>query len=239
VRNRKSEGRVTTRVFLVRHGSTVLSVEDRFAGRTNAALSDQGREQAQSLAKRLAKESLSAFYASPLDRTMETASMLANPHQKPVQSDPAFREIDHGVWEGLTRHEAETKFGEMYARWEADPFNYAPDGGESGLSVTARAMPALLSLVEKHAGETICVISHKATIRLLLSAVLGFDPRTYRDHLDLSPASLTILDFRDACHGRLTVFNDVAHYAKDGGAIPPPPEGRLSKVWGKGNLGKS
>ena len=174
MRSRKSEGRVTTRVFLVRHGSTVLSVEDRFAGRTNAALSDQGREQAQSLAKRLAKESLSAFYASPLDRTMETASMLANPHQKPVQSDPAFREIDHGVWEGLTRHEAETKFGEMYARWEADPFNYAPDGGESGLSVTARAMPALLSLVEKHAGETICVISHKATIRLLLSAVLGY-----------------------------------------------------------------
>jgi len=230
---------VTTRVFLVRHGSTVLSVEDRFAGRTNAALSDQGREQARSLAKRLSKESLSAFYASPLDRTMETASILAKPHAQAVHPDPAFREIDHGVWEGLTRWEAETKFASMYSRWEADPFNYAPEGGESGLAVTARAMPALLSLVEKHAGQMICVVSHKATIRLLLSGVLGFDPRTYRDHLDLSPASLSILDFRDACHGRLTVFNDVAHYAKDGGAIPPLPEGRLSKVWGKGNPAKS
>jgi probable phosphoglycerate mutase len=164
---------------------------------------------------------------------METASILAIPHEKSVQPDPAFREIDHGVWEGLTRLEAETKYTQMYERWEADPFNYAPEGGESGLSVTARAMPSLLSLVEKHVGQAICVVSHKATIRLLLSAVLGFDPRTYRDHLDLSPASLSILDFRDACHGRLTVFNDVAHYAKDGGAIPPLPEGRLSKVWGK------
>ncbi|NBR70223.1 MAG: histidine phosphatase family protein [Verrucomicrobia bacterium] len=229
---------MTTRVFLVRHGSTVLSVEDRFAGRTNAALSDHGREQARSLAKRLSKESMEAFYASPLDRTMETASILADPHRKKVQPDTAFREIDHGVWEGLTRDEAESKYAGMYTRWEEDPFNYAPEGGESGLSVTARAMPALLSLVEKHEGRMICVVSHKATIRLLLSAVLGFDPRTYRDHLDLSPASLSILDFRDTCHGRLTVFNDVAHYAKDGGAIPPPPEGRLSKVWGKSGKGK-
>lgn len=222
---------MTTRVILVRHGSTVLSEEDRFAGRTNAALSDHGRDQARSLAKRLSKESLEAFYASPLDRTMETASILAATHGKKAQAESAFREIDHGVWEGLTRHEAESKHAKMYARWEGDPFNYAPEGGESGLAVTARAMPALLSLVEKHAGQLFCVVSHKATIRLLLSAVLGFDPRTYRDHLDLSPASLSILDFRDTCHGRLTVFNDVAHYAKDGGAIPPPPEGRLSKVW--------
>lgn len=230
---------MTTRVFLVRHGSTVLSVEDRFAGRTNAALSDVGRGQAQSLARRLAQELIHAFYASPLDRTMETASILAKPHGKRVQAESAFREIDHGVWEGLTRGEAETKYPDMYARWEQDPFNYAPENGESGLFVTSRAMPALLSLVEKHAGQVICVVSHKATIRLLLSAVLGFDPRTYRDHLDLNPASLSILDFRDACHGRLTVFNDVAHYAPDGGAIPPFPEGRLSKVWGKSGKGNS
>ena len=87
-----------------------------------------------------------------------------------------------------------------------------------------------------HPGEIICVVSHKATIRLLLGAILGFDPRRYRDHLDLNPASLTILDFRDAMSARLTVFNDVAHYAPDGLAIPPVPGGRLSKVWGNGKV---
>ncbi len=221
-----------TRVFLVRHGATVLSAEDRFAGATNVELSDAGREQAAALSRRLAGQPIAAFYSSPLDRTMETARNLAAPHGKPVEPDAGFLEINHGVWEGLTRQEAETGFGDMYVKWESDPYNYAPEGGETGLGVTARAMPALLRAVALHPGEIICVVSHKATIRLLLGAILGFDPRRYRDHLDLNPASLTILDFRDAMNARLTLFNDVAHYAADGLALPPVPGGRLSKVWG-------
>ena len=225
---------VKTRVFLVRHGATVLSAEDRFAGATDVELSDVGRQQAFALAKRLADQPIAACYASPLDRTMETARILAKPHDLPVQPGAGFLEINHGVWEGLTRREAETKFGDMYLKWESDPYNFAPDGGETGLAVAARAMPALLHAVGEHAGEMICVVSHKATIRLLLGAILGFDPRRYRDHLDLNPASLTILDFRDAMEARLTLYNDVAHYAADGLAIPPVPGGRLSKVWGDG-----
>jgi broad specificity phosphatase PhoE len=224
----------TTRVFLVRHGATVLSAEDRFAGATNVELSEAGREQARALSLRLAPQPVAAFYASPLDRTMETARILAEPHALPVQPDAAFLEINHGVWEGLTRVEAEHVHAEMYSHWEQDPYNFAPDCGESGLAVTARAMPALLAVVEKHPGEIICVVSHKATIRLLLSAVLGFDPRRYRDHLDLNPASLTILDFRDFSQARLTLFNDVAHYAADGMAIAGVPGSRLSKTWSPG-----
>jgi probable phosphoglycerate mutase len=94
-------------------------------------------------------------------------------------------------------------------------------------------MPALHEIISRHPGELVCLVSHKATIRLLLSAVLGFDPRRYRDHLDLNPASLTILDSRGSTEARLTLFNDVAHYAPDGLAIPPVPGGRLSKVWGE------
>ena len=212
----------------------MLSAEDRFAGATNVELSEAGREQAQALSRRLADQPIAAFYASPLDRTMETARILAAPHDRAVEPDAGFLEINHGVWEGLTRQVAETKFGDMYVKWEEDPYNFAPEGGETGLAVTARAMPALLQAVRAHAGKTICVVSHKATIRLLLGAILGFDARRYRDHLDLNPASLTILDFRDAMSARLTLFNDVAHYALDGLAIPPMPGGRLSKVWGEG-----
>ncbi len=225
-----------TRVFLVRHGATVLSAEDRFAGATDVELSATGREQVRALSRRLAKQPVSAFYASPLGRTMETAKILAEPHGKPVTPNAAFLEIDHGVWEGLTRFEAETNFGDMYAKWEADPFNFAPDGGETGLAVTARAMPALLGVIAEHPGEMVCIVSHKATIRLLLSAVLGFDPRRYRDHLDLNPASLTILDSTGATNARLTLFNDVAHYAPDGLAIPPVPGRRLSRMWGDGKM---
>jgi probable phosphoglycerate mutase len=228
---------VKTRVLLVRHGATVWSAEDRFAGATNVALSDEGRCQVEALARRLAGQPIAAFYASPLDRTMETARILAGPHGKAVEPEAGFLEINHGVWEGLTRQEAETRFGDMYANWEADPYNFAPEGGETGLAVTARAMPAMQRAVASRLGEAICLVSHKATIRLLLGAILGFDPRRYRDHLDLNPASLTILDFREAGQGRLTLFNDVAHYAPDGLALPPVPDRRLSKAWGAATPG--
>jgi broad specificity phosphatase PhoE len=75
------------------------------------------------------------------------------------------------------------------------------------------------------------VVSHKATIRLLLSSLLGFDPRRYRDNLDQKPAALNIVDFKDATRARLTLFNDTSHYAEAGAAIPSVPAGRLSKWW--------
>jgi probable phosphoglycerate mutase len=213
-----------TRVFMVRHGATVLSAEDRFAGATDVALSDEGREQTRRLADRLS-------HASPLGRTVETAGILAAPHKLEVQTRDGFREINHGRWEQMTRREVEEKFPEEAAEWEKDPYTFAPVGGESGLAVTARALPALIELVRSHAGENILVVSHKATIRLLLSSLLGFDPRRYRDNLDQKPAALNIVDFRDATRARLTLFNDTSHYDKAGSAIPEIPQSRLSKWW--------
>ena len=222
----------TTRVFMVRHGATVLSAEDRFAGVTNVELSDEGREQARGLSERLSAEKIAAVYASPLGRTVETARILAAPHNLPVQRCDGFREISHGHWEGMKRREVEEKFPEEMAAWEKDPYTFAPAGGESGLAVTARALPALIDLVRKHPGEHILIVSHKATIRLLLSSLLGFDPRRYRDNLDQKPAALNIVDFRDPIRARLTLFNDTSHYDKT--AIPEVPKASLSKWWNPG-----
>jgi len=72
------------------------------------------------------------------------------------------------------------------------------------------------------------IVSHKATIRLLISSLLGFDPRKYRERLDQSPCALNILDFRDLAHARLTLFNDTSHYE---GAVKEVPHDRLSRTW--------
>ena len=220
-----------TRVFIVRHGATVLSAEDRFAGATDVALSDEGREQTRRLAQRLSHQKITAVYASPLGRTAETASILAAPHKLEVQTRDGLREINHGRWEQMTRKEVEEKFPEEAAEWEKDPYTFAPLGGESGLAVTARALPTLIELVRENTGRNILVVSHKATIRLLLSSLLGFDPRRYRDNLDQKPAALNIVDFCDATRARLTLFNDTSHYDKAGSAIPEIPRSRLSKWW--------
>src|SRR3954470_11552168 len=101
-----------TRLYLVRHGSTVLSAEDRFAGSVDVELSDEGRRQAGALAERLAGEKISAIYSSPLSRTVETARIVGRHFGvEPVLRDE-LREVSHGRWEGLTRRDVEDGFAE-------------------------------------------------------------------------------------------------------------------------------
>jgi broad specificity phosphatase PhoE len=226
-----------TRIFLIRHGATILSAEDRFAGATDVALSDEGREQARRLGARLSGEQVVAVYASPMGRTMETARRVAEPHHLEVIPREGLREISHGHWEQMTRREVEQQFPDEAAAWEEDPYTYAPPGGESGLAVTARALPVLLEIVRVTAGAAAIVVSHKATIRLLLSSLLGFDPRRYRDNLDQSPAALNIIDFRNAAHARLTLFNSTSHYTSGETPVPPAPQDRLSKWWNESPSG--
>ena len=218
---------MATRLYLVRHGATPLTAEDRFSGAENVFLSDEGRRQAQLLAQRLADDNIHAIYTSPLDRTMETASILAKPHNLAPIPEDGLREISHGHWEGLTRKQVEERFGPEYSAWEADPFTFAPEGGESGISVLARALPVIREMVVRHREKNILVVSHKATLRLIISSLLGFDARGYRDRLDQAPACLNILDFKDTVRARLMLFNDISHYADH----PHRPFGHLSRWW--------
>jgi probable phosphoglycerate mutase len=218
---------MATRVFLVRHGATILSAEDRYAGSVDAALSDEGRAQARSLGVRLAGEPLAAAYASPMSRAQDTAALITTGRGLDLVAVPELRETDHGHWEGRTRDDVRSEFPEEYARWERDPFTFAPSSGETGLQVLARALPAFLALSARHADRSVLVVSHKATIRLVVSALLGVELRGYRDRLDMSPCGLSILDVKSEAVARLVLFNDVSHYA----TLPGPTGKRLSPWW--------
>ena len=216
-----------TRLYFARHGATQLTAEERFSGATGVDLSDEGRAQVQRLAERLAGDKIVAIYVSPLGRTVETAQILARPHRlTPIVRD-GLREISHGRWEGLTRREVEERYADEYAAWEEDPFTFAPKDGESGLSVLARALPVVREIVVAHRDQVVMVVSHKATLRLILSSLLGFDARGYRDRLDQSPACLNVVDFKDPVRARLMLFNDTSHYAHR----PRVPDQNLSKWW--------
>jgi broad specificity phosphatase PhoE len=216
-----------TRLYLVRHGSTQLTAEGRFSGAEGVDLSDEGRLQAAQLGERLKNEGLTAAYSSPLSRAAETAAIITKACGLASIQRDGLREISHGHWEGLTRAEVEERFGDEYANWEQDPFTFAPKGGESGLAVLARALPVIREIVTTHRGERVLVVSHKATIRLVLSSLLGFDARGYRDRLDQAPACLNVLDFKDPARARLMLFNDTSHYL----VRPRVPTESLSKWW--------
>jgi probable phosphoglycerate mutase len=221
------ENRMTTRLYLVRHGATQLTAEDRFSGAGGIELTDEGRAQVERLSARLSDDKIAAVYSSPFSRTLETARILARPHKLEPLAREGLRETSHGRWEGLARSEVESRFPEEYAAWEADPFTFAPEGGESGLSVLARALPVIREIVVRHEGMNVLIVSHKATLRLLISSLLGFDARGYRDRLDQAPAALNILDFKDPVRARLMLYNDVSHYADH----PGHPRAHLSKWW--------
>jgi len=221
---------MATRLLFVRHGATQLTAEDRFSGAVGVDLSDEGRHQVQRLAERLSTEDVKAVYCSPLSRTVETAELLARPHGLTPAHRDGLREISHGRWEGLTRREVEERYHEEYASWEADPFTFAPKDGESGLGVLARALPVVREIVVAHPNERVLVVSHKATLRLILSSLLGFDARGYRDRLDQSPACLNVVDFKDPVRARLMLFNDTSHYS----SRPRAADASLSKWWDTG-----
>ena len=201
-----------TRVFLVRHGATPLTADDRFAGSSDVPLGREGRAQVERLADRLAAAPLTAVYSSPLQRTVSTATVVGSPHGlTPVLAD-GLREIDHGRWEGLRRDEVRQMYPEEYAAWERDPVNVAPQGGETGNHVLARALPVMNDIIVRHAGQSVLVVAHKATNRLLIAHWLGIDLRSYRDRIEQLPACLNLLDFKTVDQARLVLLNDVSHY---------------------------
>jgi probable phosphoglycerate mutase len=218
---------IATRLYLVRHGATQLTDEDRFSGAVGVELSEEGRWQAARLGERVRHQGMTALYCSPLSRTLETARIIAASCALGIETRDGLREISHGRWEGLTRREVEARYPDEYAAWEEDPFTFAPEGGESGVAVLARALPVIREIVTRHSGERVLVVSHKATIRLVISSLLGFDPRSYRDRLDQAPASMNVLDFRDPVRVRLMLFNDTSHYADH----PRAAGQNLSRWW--------
>jgi len=202
-----------TKVFLIRHGATVLSKEDRFAGSSDVALSDEGWMQVRKLGVRLAGEKISTVYCSDMHRAIHTAEAVAGPHGLTPIQRPALREIDHGHWEGMIHQDVEKQFAAEYQAWNADPLLAAPPGGESGLSVLARSLPELRRIILDHDGQTVAVVSHKATNRLLLCSVLGVDPRLYRARVSQDTACLNVLEFLDPTTGRVRLLNDISHYS--------------------------
>jgi len=88
-------------------------------------------------------------------------------------------------------------------------------------------LPVIRGIVMAHPGQQVLVVSHKATLRLVLSSLLGFDARGYRDRLDQSPACLNVIDFKDPVRVRLMLFNDTSHYADR----PRVADQSLSKWW--------
>jgi broad specificity phosphatase PhoE len=157
------------RLFLVRHGRTVLNTEGRFRGRQDPALDEQGWTDAHWASGVLAAESLEAVYTSPLTRARETAEAVARRHELVPKELPDLIDLDYGAWDGLTPDEAAERDPDLSRRFRSSPELVTLPGGEAMPGVADRVLLALFEIASSHPGASAVAVSHEIPIRLILA----------------------------------------------------------------------
>jgi alpha-ribazole phosphatase/probable phosphoglycerate mutase len=210
LKNRGEENPLTCRIYLVRHGETAWNTQLKFQGHADIALSSKGLVQAEKLSRRLAKCEIAAVYASDLTRACETAHILARPHHLNVTPCRAFREINFGLWEGLTIEEIKKEYRELLRRWWRGPLETRVPQGETLDEVVNRVNSLVKEIVVKHATQQIIIVSHGGPIRAIIGTVLGMDLNQYW-RLRLDNSCLNIIDFPALDKGIVALLNDCSH----------------------------
>jgi broad specificity phosphatase PhoE len=188
---------------LLRHGEP--AVFGRLNGRLpGVGLSEKGRAEAAAQAGRLAGEKIEAIYASPMQRTRETAEILAERLGLPVQHREDVIEIDYGEWTGLTFDEI--RRDERWQMWSRSRSIAAIPGGESWRQVQERVVGALFDLHQGHPDGSVAVVSHGDVIRAALLFALGM-PLDFYSRIEVAFASLSTIRL-DGAGIRVSALNE-------------------------------
>lgn len=235
-----------TRLLLIRHGATAWNAERRYQGQTDTTLNEDGRQQALRLAKRLQSEELDALYASDLQRAWETAEQVATRRHLTLQAEPRLREISFGEWEGKTHTEIAEDDPDSLSEWFDAPMHRSPPGGETLRDVLERVEAAYDHILEQHPDQTVAIVAHGGTLRVLLCLALGVRPEIYwRFRFDV--ASLSELNTYDE-GAVLNLLNDTSHLRPQQTQRSAQPDqapgesasqGKLTLVLGGARSGKS
>jgi broad specificity phosphatase PhoE len=199
-----------TRLVLLRHGQTELSVQRRYSGHGDPELTPLGHAQATAAATRLGElPDVAAVVSSPLRRARQTAAAVAETTGAPLVTREGLIETDFGGWEGLTFAEAKQRDPELHASWLGSE-EVAPPGGESFAEVGRRIETELKALLAEYPGRTVVVVSHVTPIKVMLRLALQCGPSIlFRLHLDL--ASISIVDLYPDGGASVRLVNDVSH----------------------------
>jgi probable phosphoglycerate mutase len=199
-----------TTFLLVRHGQTEWNRIERFRGRADVPLNENGRKEAEATATRIAKEwSVDAVYASPLGRAIHTAEAIAIQFSLAVQPTPDLIDIDYGEWQGLTPEEVARSWKDELERWYRQPHLCQIPGGETLNDLRQRGMHAIRTITKNHPGQTVVVVGHTVINRVLLLAILGLENDRFW-HLRQDTCAINVFEAEDGDY-HLVCFNDTCH----------------------------
>ncbi len=197
------------RIFFVRHGESQWNVVNRMQGQNDIPLTEKGIKQANSIANRLVNENIDKIYSSDLKRAYETALIIGNRLNLDVTKMKEFREMNFGVWEGKTHDEIMAEYQEQFLYWKKEPENTRIDGAETLQELQERSMAALNEIISSNKEDSILVVSHGVTIKVMILGLLGMSLSNYKN-LVIENVSLSIVELRD--YNRvLKILNDTCH----------------------------
>jgi broad specificity phosphatase PhoE len=189
-------------LYLLRHGQTSFSKANAFCGAAlNPDLTADGRQMAEDFARAYTSKPWQAIFTSPLKRTLETAHPICSATGLSPQVRDGLKEIGYGQWEGKTVEEVQSEFHDDYLRWTADPAWYPPTDGEPAVAIAHRSLQVVEEIEQVYDEGNVLIVSHKATIRILLCSLLGIDVGRFRYRLACPVGSVSVVEFGE--HGPL------------------------------------
>ncbi len=222
----RAPGHVTeplTTLVLVRHGRTHLTETKKISGSggENPGLSELGKQDAHRVSVELAKlgtsgafahiEPIAAIVASPIQRTVDTANILANHLHRAVTLEPSIQEISFGDWDGHTNDEVARDWPELFEQWRGS-WTVSPPNGESLEAFDLRVNQGLDAIIAQHAGKTVAVVAHVMPIRGIIRAAIGGGIESYWNQ-QVAPCSITILRLWGRQATEVVTINATHHLA--------------------------
>jgi probable phosphoglycerate mutase len=190
------------KLYFLRHGQTEFSRLNCFCGSgLDPALTEDGTAMAQAFAAAYAKLKWEAVFVSSLRRTQATARPLCDATGLSEEIRDDLKEIGYGQWEGKTVEEVQRDYHDDHLRWTADPAWYPPTGGERAVAIATRGVRVIEEIQKRFTSGNVLIVSHKATIRIVLCSLLGIDVGRFRYRLACPVGSVSVVEFSN--HGPL------------------------------------
>lgn len=184
------------KLHLLRHGQTPYSRDNAFCGAgLDPELTSDGLAMAKSFAAAYRSTPWNAVYASPLRRTVTTAQPLCDAINLKMELRDDLKEIHYGQWEGKSVETVNREYHDDYIRWSADPAWNAPTGGELAVAIARRTFQVIEEIKQRFSAGNVLIVSHKATIRIILCSLLGIDVGRFRYRLACPVGSVSVVEF--------------------------------------------
>ena len=200
-----------THVIIVRHGQTEWNIAGIRQGHLDSRLTSRGILQAKALGERLSREKFAAIYSSDLGRAVQTAMAIADVTGHEVITDPRLRERHLGIFQGLNGDQIQSRYPEERRLLRSIGPDYVIPGGESMRQQVERNVGYLNELAEKHAGETVVVVTHGGVVSGFFRHTLAI-PLDAPRRFEFVNAGLNVF-FREDGNWMLLTWGDVSHLA--------------------------